>query len=59
MKLEKAVIKNHEMTDSMKYFAIKHAIDSMEEVETDKDLAYQLKNGLEIEYPGNWHVIVG
>ena len=59
MTLGKPVIKNVEMEDEMRDFAIGQAIDALEKASTERDVASLLKKNFEEKYESVWHCIVG
>ena len=59
MTLGKPVIKNIEMDDDMRDFAINQAAEALEKATTEKDVASLLKKNFEEKYESVWHCIVG
>ncbi|CAI2385365.1 unnamed protein product [Moneuplotes crassus] len=59
MALGKPVIKQVEMSEDMKDFAIKQAIEALEKATTERDVASLLKKNFEEKYESVWHCIVG
>ena len=59
MTLGKPVIKQVEMDDDMKQFAIDQAIEALDKATTERDVASLLKKNFEEKYQSVWHCIVG
>ncbi len=59
MTLGKPVIKQVEMSDDMRDFAIKQANEALEKATTERDVASLLKKNFEEKYESVWHCIVG
>ncbi|EAN33478.1 Dynein light chain 1 [Theileria parva strain Muguga] len=54
-----AVIKNVDMDETTKTFALKVAVDAITKFEVEKDIAGHIKKEFDKTYEPTWHCIVG
>ncbi|XP_954491.1 dynein light chain 1, putative [Theileria annulata] len=57
--IEDAVIKNVDMDETTKAFALKVAFDAITKFEVEKDIAGHIKKEFDKTYEPTWHCIVG